>query len=64
MTNKEVVELMQGNSVLNEARKILSSEIGRMEQAGQQSTLQSIFDVRRMEFDAVRKIAKVLGVEL
>jgi hypothetical protein len=56
MSDDEVMKELQSESPLNRARKVFSSESARIEQAGQQRTGLSPIEMRRMEFDAVRKI--------
>jgi hypothetical protein len=64
MTDGEVLAELRTDSVLNRARRALSSHCGRIEHAQAQRSPPSPVDVRRMEFDAVREIASLLGVEL
>jgi hypothetical protein len=63
MTDAEVMAELQSGSRLNRARQQFSSASARIEQAGQQRTPLPPIEMRRMEFEAVRKIAAVLGVE-
>jgi hypothetical protein len=62
MTDTEVLEMMKSDTPLAKARTIFSSECARIEQACSQRSPLSIFDLRRMEFEAVSKIANTLGV--
>ena len=64
MTDREVVDRLNGTSRWNEARAAFSSACGRIEQAEAQRRKPSIFDIRRMEFEAVQKIAAALGVTI
>jgi hypothetical protein len=64
MTDKEVMEALRSDTLLNKARAVLSGECGRIEQAGMQRRSAGPIEMRRMEFEAVRKIAAVLGVEV
>jgi hypothetical protein len=64
MTNAEILAEMKSDSLLSRARVVFASEWARIEQAGSQRRRPSIFEVRQMEFEAVRKIAEVLGVEV
>jgi hypothetical protein len=64
MTDAEVIKEMQGTSPLNRARRAFSSWSAKIEQAGQQREPLTAINIRRMEFDAVRAIAKELGIEL
>ncbi|MDP3936706.1 MAG: hypothetical protein Q8R92_01065 [Deltaproteobacteria bacterium] len=61
-TDDEVMALLRGDSALNRARAIFSGESGRIEQALAQRQRGGIIDVRRMEFEAVEKIASALAV--
>lgn len=56
-TDDEVMALLRGNSALNAARAALSGEIGRAEQAGMQRRCPSPIELRRMEFEAVERLA-------
>ncbi len=64
MTDKEVMEALRSETPLNAARAVFSGECGRIEQAGMQRRPAGPIEIRRMEFEAVRKIAKALGVEV
>jgi hypothetical protein len=64
MTDKETMDLLRGTSQWNEARRIFSGECGRIEQAGMQRDPAGPIEIRRMEFEAVQRIAKVFGVDL
>jgi len=59
-TDAEVMELLRSDSALNKARHIFSGECGRIEQAGMQRLPPGPIEVRRMEFEAVEKIAAAL----
>ncbi len=63
-TDKEVMELMMGNSLFNLARQQFSFCSADLEQAAQQRQSLSPIERRRMEFEAVEKIAAALGVEI
>lgn len=64
MTDEEVVRLMKSDLPINLARRELSYARARIENAEGQRKPPSIFEVRRMEFDAVKRIAAALGVTL
>jgi len=64
MTDKEVMDLLRGTSRWNTARAVFSGESARIEQAGMQRSPPSSIEIRRMEFEAVKKIATALGIEL
>lgn len=59
-TDGEVMQLLRGDSALNKARQIFSSECAKIEQAAQQSRALSATEMRRMEFEAVEKIASAV----
>ena len=61
-TDAEVLELLRGNSALNKARQIFSGAYGQIEQAHQQRSPPGPIEVRRMEFEAVEKIAAALSL--
>jgi hypothetical protein len=63
-SNQEILDEMQSQSKLNQARRILVNATAQIEQGQAQRVPLSIFEVRAMEFDAVIKIATVLGVPL
>jgi hypothetical protein len=64
MTDDEVMNELRSTSLLNLARKVFYSECARIEQADDQSRPPGPIERRRMEFEAVRKIAAVLGTRL
>jgi hypothetical protein len=64
MTDDEVMAELGTRSALDKARIEFSSWSARIEQAGQQRKPLSPIEMRRMEFEAVRAIAAVLGVKL
>lgn len=51
-------------STWDKARQVFYAECARLEQAGMQSDPPSPLERRKMEFEAVRKIAEVLGVDV
>ena len=63
MTDDEVTEALKSDTPLNRARRVFSGEMGRFEQATTQYYTPTPVEWRRMEFEAVRKIAAELGVE-
>lgn len=64
MTDLELIDLLKSDTPLNRARQQFSFGCGRIEQAQSQRTPLGPIDVRRMEFEVVRKIAKELGIEI
>lgn len=62
MSDKGIVELLQGTSPLNNARRQFSNWSAKIEQAGQQRKPLDPATMRRMEFEAVIDIAKALGL--
>jgi hypothetical protein len=56
LTDDEVMALLRGDTPLNRARAIFSGECGRIEQAAMQRRSPSPVEIRRMEFEAVRRI--------
>jgi hypothetical protein len=64
MTDAEVVEALRADTALNRARQVFSAQAARMEQQGMQRWAPGPVEMRRMEFEAVRKIAEALGVSL
>jgi hypothetical protein len=64
MTDVELIELLRGDSPLNKARQQFSWGCARIEQSMAQRKSLNPIQMRIMEFDIVKKIAKELGVEL
>lgn len=64
MTDEEVMFHIRKNTRLNRVRQVFSGAVGRLEQAGQQRRPPTAIELRRMEFEAVRKIAAELGVQI
>ena len=64
MTDKELFAELGSTSPLNRARKRFSHWSAKIEQAGQQRTPLTAIQMRKMEFEAVKAIAKELGVTL
>jgi hypothetical protein len=54
--------MMQTDCPLSRARQVFSNEWAAIEQASMQRRPIGIIEMRRREFEAVRKIAKILGV--
>jgi hypothetical protein len=63
-TPTDVINELQSESVLNQARRIFSFSSAAIEQATQQQWPPGPIEIREKEFDAVVKIAALLGVEL
>lgn len=63
-TDREVMELMMGNSPFNEARQQFSFACAAMEQAESQKKPPTVLERRRMEFEAVERIVAALGIKL
>jgi hypothetical protein len=64
MTDEEVMAELGSRSTLDKARQTFSAWSARIEQAGQQRTPLTPIEMRRLEFEATRAIAAVLGVKL
>jgi hypothetical protein len=64
MSNEEVLAELKSNSLLDQARRILSTALAEIETGSQQRTPLTIFEVRNIEFSAVMEIAALLGIEL
>jgi hypothetical protein len=63
-TDRQIVDMLQDDTVWNIARRQFSSGAARIQQASEQARSLSPIELRRMEFDAVRLIAAALGVAL
>lgn len=64
LSQDEVMAQIKGDTAWNKARAAFSSWTGRIEQADAQRRRPSIFEIRAMEFEAVREIAAILGIRL
>ncbi|MCZ7862824.1 hypothetical protein O9X98_15720 [Agrobacterium salinitolerans] len=64
LTPKEVVAEMQSGSVLAQARSIFSEAWAELDTGLRQRKPLTPIEVRNIEFDAVIRIAGLLGVEL
>lgn len=64
MTPKEVVSEMQSGSLLAQARTIFHGAWAEIDTGLQQRRPLTMIEVRNMEFDAVIRVAALLGVEL
>ena len=64
MTDAEVLTELRSDSPLNQARKALSGVAGSLEQAGQQRRPANPIEIRRMEFEGVRRIVEALGMKM
>lgn len=62
MTDQEVMKALRADTALNRARAIFSSAYAGIEQEGMQRKPAGPIEIRRMEFEAVEKIAAALGV--
>jgi hypothetical protein len=56
MTDEEVLAELRRDTPLNRARRILSSTCAQIEQGGMQRRPLGPIEMRRLEFEAVRKI--------
>ncbi|MCS4088762.1 hypothetical protein [Rhizobium sp. BK176] len=64
MTKEAVVAEMKSGSRLAQARTVFSSAWAEIDTAMRQRVPLSIIEIRNMEFDAVMKVAAILGVDL
>lgn len=62
MTDDEVMRELRADTPLNRARKAFSGGAAAIEQAQMQRRKPSPVEVRRMEFEAVRRILSAYGV--
>ncbi len=63
-SDAEVMAILNGDGPLSRARKEFSSATGRIEQACGQRRPAGIIEIRRMEIEAVERIAAALGMEI
>lgn len=61
-STEEILDLLNGDTIWNAARKILTHSFARLEQDAQQRVPISPIEYRREEFRIVEKIAKLFGV--
>jgi hypothetical protein len=64
MTDAEVLEALKSDTPLNRARAVFRSASAQIETAQEQRSPPGPIEVRRMEFEAVRRIAAAMGVEV
>lgn len=64
MTDQEVMAALRADTPMNRARGIFSSAAAGIEQENLQRRPAGPIEVRRMEFEAVQKIAAALGVTI
>ncbi len=64
MTDDEVMTELKSDTFLNKARGIFSHEAARLEQEDLQRVPPTPIERRRLEFECIKRIAVVLGVEL
>ncbi|MCV9964458.1 hypothetical protein OIU34_21445 [Pararhizobium sp. BT-229] len=64
LTPKEVVDEMKSGSPLAQARSVLGEAMAEIETGLRHRRPFSTIEVRNVEFDAVIRIAEILGVEL
>jgi hypothetical protein len=62
MTDQQVMAELRSDSLRNKARAAFSSAAAGIEQACEQRRSPGPIELRRMEFEAVEKIAAILGV--
>jgi hypothetical protein len=60
MTDVEILALLGSGAPIDNARQLFSSWSARLEQAGQQYRPIPAIEMRRMEFEAVKEIARAL----
>jgi hypothetical protein len=63
-TDAETMEALRADTPLNRARRLLSSEAARIEQASAQRKPPSPIEMRRMEFEGVARIVAALGLDM
>lgn len=64
MSEQELLSEMRSDSLLNRVRRAMTDSHGRIEQAEAQRKKPTIFEVRRMEFEAARKILDLVATDL
>ncbi|TLX16218.1 hypothetical protein [Rhizobium sp. MHM7A] len=64
MSNQEILAELKSGSLLNQARRILSTTMAEIDTGLKQRKPLTIFEVQNLEFSAVIEIAALLGVEL
>lgn len=64
MTNDEVMSELWADTPFNRARAVFSGAAAGIEQATMQRKPPGPIEIRRMEFEAVKKIAAALGVNI
>jgi hypothetical protein len=64
MSNQEILAELKSGSLLDQARRILSTAMAEIDTGSQQRRPMTIFEMQNIEYAAVIKIAALLGVEL
>jgi hypothetical protein len=64
MSNQEILAELKSGSLLNQARRILSTAFADIDTGSKQRKPLTIFEMQNIEFAAVIEIAALLGVEL
>lgn len=64
MSNQEILAELKSDSLLNQARRILSTAMAEIDTGSQQRKPLTVFEIQNIEFAATIKIAALLGVEL
>lgn len=64
MSPAQVVDFMQGDTPIANARKVFSAQMAAIENAQLQRRAPNIIEQRKMEFKAVLAIMRALGIEI
>lgn len=63
MSDREIVNELSSDSLLNRVRKLISSSAGEIEQACSQRRMPTPVEIRRMEFAVAEKIIALIKTE-
>lgn len=64
MTDREVLDILQSNTPLGRGVREFSNQYGTIEQAGMQRRPPGPIEVRRLQIEAVKKIAAAIGAQV
>lgn len=64
MTDREVLDILQSDTPLGRGVREFSNQCGAMEQAGMQRRPPTPIEARRMQIEAVKKIASAIGANI
>ena len=64
MSNQEILAELKSGSRLDQARRILSNAMAKIDTGSQQRNPMTVFEMQNIQYAAVIEMAALLGVEL